>query len=89
MLYEVITIAERGMRCEHCGELVIHPKELTAHHKTELTPENVHDHTISLNPDLIMLVHHTCHNDIHKRFGAKRVRSVYLVYGPPLAGKKT
>lgn len=82
-------IVERGLRCEHCGQLVIHARELTAHHKIELTPENVHDHMISLNPELVMLVHHKCHNEIHKRFGAKRSRSVYLVYGPPLAGKKS
>ncbi|XID91046.1 hypothetical protein ACF3MZ_21340 [Paenibacillaceae bacterium WGS1546] len=82
-------ILERGLRCEHCGEMVIHARQLTAHHKIELTPDNVHDVTISLNPANVILVHHSCHNEIHKRFGARRQRQVYLVYGPPLAGKKT
>lgn len=88
-MFRMNLISERGLRCEHCGKLVAHAKELTAHHKIELTPDNVHDRMISLNPELVMLVHHKCHNEIHKRFGAKRVRSVYLVYGPPLAGKKS
>ncbi|WP_031684035.1 HNH endonuclease, partial [Mycobacterium tuberculosis] len=80
-------IGERGLRCEHCGKLVTQSRKLTAHHKIELTPDNVHDATISLNPDNVILVHHSCHNEIHKRFGGAQKRSVYLVYGPPLAGK--
>lgn len=87
--FRLMLIAERGLICEQCGRAVTNAKELTAHHKIELTPENVHDRTISLNPALVMLVHHRCHNEIHQRFGSKSVRSVYLVYGPPLAGKKT
>ncbi|QJD87892.1 HNH endonuclease [Cohnella herbarum] len=87
--FRMTLILERGLRCEHCGEMVTVAKELTAHHEIELTPDNVHDHMISLNPKLVKLVHHRCHNVIHGRFGAKRGRSVYLVYGPPLAGKKT
>lgn len=82
-------IQERGPYCEQCNELVTNTRELTAHHEIELTPDNVHDHMISLNPSLIKLLHHSCHNAIHNRFGAKRQRGVYLVYGPPLAGKKT
>jgi predicted kinase len=82
-------IAERGLTCEHCGKRVTQARQLTAHHIIELTPDNVHDVTIALNPENVILVHHTCHNEIHKRFGAKRSRSVYLVYGPPFAGKKT
>lgn len=85
--FRMLLIAERGMRCQHCGELVAKARELTGHHEVELTPDNVRDHTISLNPERVKLVHHRCHNEIHKRFGAMRGRSVYLVYGPPLAGK--
>ncbi|MBU5670261.1 hypothetical protein [Paenibacillus brevis] len=91
--FRMILIVERskkdGIYCEHCGLRVLKSRDVVAHHEIELTPDNVHDHTISLNPALIKLVHHTCHNEIHKRFGAKRARSVYLVYGPPLSGKKT
>ena len=80
-------IAERGLRCESCGERVAKSSDLTLHHTTELTPENVHDHTISLNPDKIMVVHHDCHNKIHNRFGYSATPGVHIVYGPPLSGK--
>lgn len=83
-----ILILERGMRCEHCGLMADYPKDLTAHHEVELTLDNVNDVTISMNPKLIKLVHHHCHNEIHGRFGFIRERRVYLVYGPPLAGKR-
>ena len=44
---------------------------------------------ISLNPDNILLVCFDCHNVIHKRFGHQSFgRSVYIVYGPPMAGKQ-
>lgn len=87
--FRMYIIASRGLRCEHCGELVARPGELTVHHIIELAPENVHDVNISLNPDNVMLVHHECHNKIHNRFGYKAGRNVYIVFGAPLAGKRT
>jgi len=86
--FRLAIIAERGPRCEECGEIVANTRELHLHHMIELTPDNVHDYTISLNPQLVKLVCHRCHNKIHGRFGARRERGVYLVYGPPLAGKQ-
>lgn len=65
------------------------------HHIVELTPENVDDAMISLNPGNVMVVHgHPCHDMIHKRFGfgynkKTYAHNVYLVYGPPLSGKST
>lgn len=82
-------IIERGPYCQECRELITDTKKLIGHHEVELTPENVHDHMISLNPLLVKLVCHDCHNKAHNRFGSKRQRLVYLVYGPPLAGKKS
>jgi hypothetical protein len=61
--------------------------ELTLHHKVELTPENVSDANISLNPDNVLVVHHDCHNKIHHRFGFQPEYGVYIVFGPPLSGK--
>lgn len=88
--FRMLIINQRGLRCEHCGERVAKAKDLTLHHSVvELTPENVHDVNISLNPDNVMVVHHVCHNQLHCRFGTKPSRSVNIVYGPPLAGKKT
>ncbi|MFK7692870.1 HNH endonuclease [Paenibacillus sp. HJGM_3] len=83
----MVIIIERGLKCEHCGQRVTNSKELTLHHITELTPENVHDPMISLNPANVMVVHHDCHNEIHNRFGYKKEAGVFIVYGPPLSGK--
>lgn len=87
--FRMVIISERGLRCEYCGEIVTRPRELTLHHKIELTPENVNDYNISLNPDNIQVVHHKCHNKIHNRFGYQAEKNVYIIYGPPMAGKKT
>lgn len=78
-----------GVICEKCRKLIVNPIDIHAHHKIELTPENVHDYSISLNPDNIELICHDCHDKEHHRFGHKPPKKVYLVYGPPMAGKKT
>lgn len=82
-------INERGNRCEHCKEIIARSRDLIGHHKIELTPENVQDHMISLNPELIEIVCFDCHNKEHKRFGYQGDKEVYIVYGPPLSGKST
>ncbi|WP_163583293.1 HNH endonuclease [Gracilibacillus saliphilus] len=82
-------IAERGNVCERCGNRIARAKDIIGHHTIELTPENVHDHTISLNPELVELVCFDCHNKDHRRFGYQGMKEVYLVYGPPLSGKST
>jgi hypothetical protein len=95
--FRMLIITERAKRdggptCEHCGKRVAHSRELTVHHKIELTPDNVEDAMISLNPDNVLVVHnHPCHDIIHKRFGFQNTyaHNVYLVYGPPLSGKNT
>jgi hypothetical protein len=81
-------IMERGLTCEHCGLRVGRAEELTGHHVIELTPDNVMDASIALNPANIMIVHHGCHNDIHRRAAHRTEgRAAYLVFGAPLAGK--
>ena len=87
--FRMLIINQRGLKCEYCGELVARASDLTLHHIKELTPENVHDTSISLNPDNVMVVHFNCHNHIHNRFGYQSERGVYIVFGPPLSGKKT
>lgn len=79
----------KGLCCQHCGEVIHKEIDCIAHHITELTPANVHDVNISLNPKNILLVHHLCHNQIHERFGYQSTQKVYIVYGPPLSGKTT
>ncbi|HEY5582913.1 MAG TPA: HNH endonuclease signature motif containing protein [Ruminiclostridium sp.] len=87
--FRAFIIGDRGFNCEHCGQLIAKVSDLTIHHIIELTPENVNDATIALNPDNVKIVHHDCHNKIHKRFGYGTERKVYIVFGAPLAGKKT
>lgn len=80
-------IIERGNRCERCKNTIGKSKDIIGHHVIELTPENVQDKMISLNPNRVELVCFDCHNKIHKRFGYNGEKKVYLVYGPPLSGK--
>lgn len=75
--------------CEHCGKPILKKYDLIAHHRKELTDQNVNDYMISLNKEMIKLVHFKCHNEIHKRFGKERMKKVYIVYGPPCGGKST
>ena len=72
--------------CEHCNKPIIRRYDLIAHHVIELTEDNYTDASISLNPELIKLVHHRCHNKIHNKLGYSH-RKVYLVHGSPLSGK--
>jgi len=85
--FRLALIAERGNRCERCGKIIPRSIDIIAHHTVELTPENVHDHNISLNPDLVELIDFDCHNAEHQRFGAKQEKKVYIIYGPPMSGK--
>ena len=72
---------------EETGKPILRPYDLILHHKEPLTEENVNDATIAFNPANIEVVSHRTHNRIHDRLGMGR-REVFLVYGPPLAGKK-
>lgn len=74
--------------CEYCGKPIVRAYDIIGHHKVELTQDNVNDLDISLNPENVAFVHHKCHNYIHNKLGYA-VREIFLVYGPPLAGKTT
>lgn len=74
--------------CEHCHKPIVKAYDCIGHHKEPLTEGNVNNYDVSLNPENIMLVHHKCHNEIHKRFGTY-TRHIYIVYGSPCAGKTT
>lgn len=73
---------------EVTGKPIVKAYDIILHHKIELTEDNVHDYNISLNPDNIMIVSHKTHNYIHNKLGHSK-REVFVVYGPPLAGKTT
>lgn len=74
--------------CWHCGKPIYKTYDCICHHTIFLTDENVNDAEISLNPDLIQLVHHKCHNLIHNKLGYTK-REIFIVYGSPLSGKTT
>lgn len=74
--------------CEHCGRPIVKAYDCIGHHSVVLDEFNYMDASISLNPDLIQLVHHRCHNIIHNKLGYAQ-RQVFLVYGSPLSGKST
>ena len=55
--------------CERCmerGELK--PADVV-HHKIPLTPENVDDPDISLNPDRLIALCDDCHTEVHRMLG--------------------
>lgn len=82
-------INDRGNTCERCKEFIARSIDIIGHHTIELTPENVHDYMISLNPELVELICFDCHNEEHQRFGYENKKRVFLVYGPPMSGKTT
>lgn len=87
--FRKVIISERKPICETCGKLISNPLDCEIdHYPIELTVDNVHDVTISLNPDNVRVSCHDCHDKRHNRFG-KISRGVHIIYGPPLAGKKT
>lgn len=81
-------IMERGCMCEHCGKVFADTSKLIAHHKTELTADNINDISITLNPDNIEIACVDCHNKESQRFTTKS-HDVFIVYGSPLSGKTT
>lgn len=74
---------------EYSGKPLLKSYDIIAHHKQQLTLQNVNDYAISLNPENIMLVSMRSHNEIHSRFGYTQGRKVYYIYGAPCSGKST
>lgn len=86
----LLLIVERGMMCQYCNTRVVRADELTGHHVIELTPDNYQDAMVSLNPANIQIVHHGCHNQIHRHAGRRLTgRQAFVVFGAPLSGKHT
>ena len=73
---------------EETGKPIVQAYDLILHHKVFLTEENVNDFDISLNPANIEVVSHKTHNQLHDRLGIAR-KEIFIIYGPPLAGKTT
>lgn len=87
--------------CELCGKPIIknfNPAErnnagaVVFHHKTYLNNYNVNDAAISINPNNIMVLHWSCHNEIHNRFNGSNTqveKKVYIITGASCSGKTT
>ena len=74
--------------CAECGRIILAPKDCIVHHKERLTDDNVSDPEISLNPAKVEFLHRECHEREHGRlFRFPEKRGIYIVYGPPFAGK--
>lgn len=87
MLMQERTNEEGLLLCEHCGKPILKPADCIAHHVEEIDGRNLNDAAITLNPGNIMLVHASCHNEIHDRFGGRLKpwqRKAYVVFGPPM-----
>lgn len=67
------TKSRRGL-CERCLAKGIYKPGEIVHHKIEITPENVNDPGITLNPANLQLVCRDCHAEAHQ----KRVRRYRL-----------
>ena len=83
-------IAEAHFLCAVCGESYLKDStQLVGHHIKELTPANVQDANISLNPANIKIIYRRCHDKEHRRFEFGGGHEVYIVYGSPCSGKST
>lgn len=84
-------ILQRGGRCEKCGKGIMDESHMIIHHIKEITPENIMQPNVTLNPDNVLLVCNDCHNIIHHRYKGAGTgkRHIYIVYGAPCSGKTT
>ena len=59
-------IRKVGGLCERCMKKGLYVPAVVVHHKTKLTPENVGDQSIALNPDNFEALCWSCHEKEHK-----------------------
>lgn len=55
--------------CEECMEHGRLTPGSIVHHKIPLTPDNINDRNVTLNPDACMYVCKECHEEIHAALG--------------------
>jgi hypothetical protein len=78
-------MGNEGIICESCSNVILRRGNAHLHHITELTPENVDDVMVSMNPDNIKVVCARCHNLEHSKHDWKSRRMVYQVCAPPFS----
>lgn len=69
-----IVIARSNGLCERCLAAGLHRPGYIVHHKTYITPGNINNTDITLNPDNLEYVCEDCHNKEHKSKGPERYR---------------
>lgn len=99
---QVLSERQRGgaIYCEHCGQPILkgfnpnannNAGAIVFHHKKYLNAQNVNDAAIAINPENIAVLHWSCHNEVHERFGfggnTIPEKKVYLITGPSCSGK--
>lgn len=57
--------------CERCLSRGLFVPGVIVHHKIELTPENINDASITLNPDNLELLCRDCHAEEHEHDGGR------------------
>ena len=76
-----------GGLCEVCrAKGLIVPGEIV-HHVIHITPKNINDPNVTLNPDNLQLVCRDCHAEIHKRKKRWKVDEMGHVQCPTLQEK--
>lgn len=80
-------IAESGGVCSRCGRVFSDSSKLIVHHKQHLKGNDYNNPSVAFNDDNLEVICVDCHNQEHDRF--KNQHNVYIVFGPPLSGKKT
>ena len=61
-----------GGLCERCYAKGLIKHGDTVHHRIHLTPENINDPDVTLNPDNLILLCRDCHAEVHR--GEKRYK---------------
>ena len=59
-------VKQSGGLCERCLQNGLVTAGVIVHHKIHLTPDNINDPTVTLNPDNLQLLCRDCHASIHK-----------------------
>lgn len=70
-----------GGLCERCRSRGIVKAGELVHHITHISPENIHDESVTLNWDNLMLVCRDCHAELHKSQKRYKVDSMGRVTG--------
>lgn len=80
-------IAESDGICSRCGRVFNDTSKLIVHHKQYLTGDDYNNPSLAYSDDNLEVICLDCHNKEHDRF--KNVKSVHIVFGPPLSGKSS